>query len=115
MPLTIAALRRPRALGDDPAVTTRRTQTSYLPGFMYSRSHLKDLFKPVLEECMRRSELIRKIQREARRQDVERKRVEAAKHDAFWLGSIKIPIPRHAEIGQRTTEDILHECEAELG
>ena len=43
------------------------------------------------------------------------KQVEGAKHDTFWLGSVKIPIPRHAEIGQRTTEDILHECEAELG
>jgi hypothetical protein len=43
------------------------------------------------------------------------KPVEGAKHDAFWLGSIKIPIPRHNEIGERTTEDILHECEPELG
>jgi hypothetical protein len=43
------------------------------------------------------------------------KPVEGARHDTFWLGSVKIPIPRHTEIGQRTTEDILHECEAELG
>jgi len=34
--------------------------------------------------------------------------------NTFWLGSLKIPIPGHAEIGLRTTEDILHECEAEL-
>ena len=64
---------------------------------------------------MRRSELIKKIRQETRRQGVEWKQVEGAKHDTFWLGSAKIPIPRHAEIGQRTTEDILHECEAELG
>ena len=64
---------------------------------------------------MRRSELIRKIRQEARRQGVAWKQVEGAKHDTFWLGSVKIPIPRHAEIGQRTSEDILHKCEAELG
>ena len=64
---------------------------------------------------MRRSELIKKIRQETRRQGVEWKQVEGAKHDTFWPGSVKIPIPRHAEIGQRTTEDILHECGAELG
>ncbi len=36
-------------------------------------------------------------------------------HETFWLGLVKIPIPRHSEIGERTAEDILHECEAELG
>jgi hypothetical protein len=51
---------------------------------------------------VRRSELIRKIRQEARRQGVEWKQVEGAKHDTFWLGLVKIPIPRHAEIGQRT-------------
>ena len=64
---------------------------------------------------MRRTELIRKIRQEAKRQGVAWKQVEGARHDTFWLGKVKIPIPRHAEIGQRTTEDILHECEAELG
>jgi hypothetical protein len=42
---------------------------------------------------------------QARRQGVEWRQAEGAKHDTFWLGSVKIP--RHAEIGQRTTEDIL--------
>jgi hypothetical protein len=64
---------------------------------------------------VKRTELIKRISREARRQGVSWKAVEGAKHDAFWLGSIKIPIPRHNEIGERTTEDILHECEPELG
>ena len=64
---------------------------------------------------MRRSELIKKIRQEAGRQGVEWKQVEGAKDDTFWLGSVKIPIPRHAEIGQRTIEEILHECEVELG
>jgi hypothetical protein len=64
---------------------------------------------------VKRSELIRKIRQEAKRQGVAWKAVEGTKHDTFWLGSVKIPIPRHTETGQRTTEDILHECEAELG
>jgi hypothetical protein len=64
---------------------------------------------------VKRTELIKKISREAKRQGVLWTPAEGAKHDAFWLGSIKIPIPRHTEIGERTTEDILHECEPELG
>jgi hypothetical protein len=64
---------------------------------------------------VKRSELIKKIRQEAKRQGVAWKAAEGAKHDMFWLGSLKIPIPRHTEIGQRTTEDILHECEEELG
>lgn len=78
----------------------------------YSSAYLSGNFNPALEGRVRRSELIRQ---EARRQGVEWKQVDGTKHDTFWLGSVKIPIPRHAEIGQRTTEDILHECEAELG
>jgi hypothetical protein len=65
---------------------------------------------------MRKTELIREIRREARRQGV---RFESAggrgPHETFWLGSVKIPIPRDREIGERTAEDILHECEKELG
>jgi len=52
---------------------------------------------------VKRTELIKRIGREARRQGAEWKAVEGAKHDAYWLGSIKTPIPRHAEIGERTT------------
>ena len=65
--------------------------------------------------CVRRSELIKKIRQEAKRQRVMWKQVKGAKHDTFWLRSVKIPIPRHAEIGQRTIEEILHECAVELG
>ena len=49
---------------------------------------------------MRRSELIKKIRQEARRQGVEWKQVEGAKHDMFWLGSVKIPIPRTPRSGR---------------
>jgi len=41
---------------------------------------------------VRRSELIKKIRQEARRQGVMWKQVEGARHDTFWLGSVKIPI-----------------------
>jgi hypothetical protein len=41
---------------------------------------------------------------EAERQGVEWRQVKGAKHDTFWLGSVKIPIPRHAEIGRRAAD-----------
>jgi hypothetical protein len=44
---------------------------------------------------MKRSELIKRIRQEAGRQGVAWKAVEGAKHDTFWFGSVKIPIPRH--------------------
>jgi hypothetical protein len=65
---------------------------------------------------VKRTELIRKISREAKRQGVSWTPTgEGARHETFWLGSTKIPVPRHDEIGERTTEDILHECQTELG
>jgi hypothetical protein len=65
---------------------------------------------------VKRTELIKKIRREARRQGVQWKSAGGhGPHETFWLGAAKIPVPRHAEIGERTTQDILHECEAELG
>lgn len=82
---------------------------------MYSRAYLRWGFNPELEEAC---EAVRAHQEDQAGSQTARRRVEAvegAKHDTFWLGSVKVPIPRHAEIGQRTTEDILHECEAELG
>jgi hypothetical protein len=65
---------------------------------------------------MKRTELVRKIQREAKRQGVSWKPDGGSgPHECFWLGSTKIPIPRHNEIGERTAQDILHECQDELG
>ena len=64
---------------------------------------------------MKRTELTKRIGREARRQGVEWKAVEGAKHDAYWLGSIKIPIPGTRRSGNALPQDILHECEPELG
>jgi len=42
---------------------------------------------------VKRTELIKKIRQEARRQGVTWKQVEGSRHDTFWLGSVKIPIP----------------------
>ncbi len=66
---------------------------------------------------MRRTELIRKIRREATRQNIRfvSKGGTKGPHEVFWLGAAKIPIPRHREISERTAQDILHECETELG
>lgn len=76
-----------------------------------------------LDECqgtldlrVRRAELIKKIRREVKRQGASWKSAGGhGPHEIFWLNATKIPIPRHVEIGERTTEDILHECEAVLG
>ena len=76
---------------------------------------MKKRFNTALEEACEAVRAHQEDRQEARHQGVEWRQVEGAKHDTFWLGSVKIPIPRHAEIGQRTAEDILHECEAELG
>jgi hypothetical protein len=63
-----------------------------------------------------RVELIRRISRAAKQQGVLFASTGAGtRHELFMLGTTKIPIPRHAEIGRRTTEDILHECQGELG
>lgn len=65
---------------------------------------------------MRRSALIRKIRRAAQRQGITFISTGVgARHELFLLGVTKIPIPRHTEIGERTTEDIFHECQGELG
>lgn len=64
---------------------------------------------------MRRTALVRKINREARRQGVTFKLEEGGRHTILWVGGVKIPVPRHPEISERTTQDILHECEAKLG
>jgi hypothetical protein len=64
---------------------------------------------------VKRGELIRKISREAKRQGVPWVPDAGGSHDTFWLGSIKIPIPRHTEIGEGLAQKILHECETKLG
>jgi len=63
-----------------------------------------------------RTALIRRISREAQRRGIPFTSTgEGTRHELYKPGSTKIPIPRHTEIGQRTAEDILHECQDELG
>ena len=65
---------------------------------------------------MNRATLIRKITREAQRQAIPFTSTgEGTRHELYLLGVTKIPVPRHKEIGERTTEDIFHECQGELG
>lgn len=63
-----------------------------------------------------RGQLLREIRRGAKRQDAC---FESAggqgPHEIFWVGNLKIPVPRHREISERTAQDILHECEPALG
>jgi hypothetical protein len=55
-----------------------------------------------------RVELIRRISRTAKQQGVSFASTGVGgRHELFMLGTTKIPIPRHTEIGKRTTEDIL--------
>lgn len=65
---------------------------------------------------MRTREVIRKIAREARKQNlswsVERK---GANHDVYSLDGLMIPIARHTEMGNLTAEMIWKECEPKLG
>ena len=65
---------------------------------------------------MRRREVLKRIQTEARRQGIvwalER---EGANHSVYRLGDTMIPIPRHIEIGDRLAEIIFKETEHELG
>jgi len=63
-----------------------------------------------------RVELIRWIRREAQRQGVSFESTgTGSRHELFMPGAVRIPVPRPVEIGKRTNEDILHECQAELG
>jgi hypothetical protein len=65
---------------------------------------------------VRRADLIRAIAREAKRQGVAWAIArEGANHTIFTLGRLRLPIPRHVEIGERLARAILDETEAELG
>lgn len=38
-----------------------------------------------------------------------------ANHDVYTLDGIMIPIPRHPNVEERTTEQIYRECQEKLG
>ena len=59
---------------------------------------------------------MRRIAEEAKRQDLDfvldR---EGAKHTIYVLDGVVIPISRHREVNERTTEGIYRECQDKLG
>ena len=65
---------------------------------------------------MKRRDLIRKIAAEAAAQghdwSVER---EGGRHTVYRLGNLRIPIPRHNEVGEMLAREICKECEPVLG
>lgn len=65
---------------------------------------------------MKRRDVVRAIADEAKKQgrswELAR---EGANHTVYQLEGLMIPIPRHREIGERTTRGIFVECEPVLG
>lgn len=61
-------------------------------------------------------DIVKRISREAKRQGVtfglDR---EGAKHSVYRIGTTIIPVPRHREVNEMTTEAIYKQCETELG
>lgn len=65
---------------------------------------------------MRTREVIRKIAREARRQNLSwTLHRQGANHEIYSLDGLMIPVPRHSEIGNKSAETIWKECEPKLG
>lgn len=64
----------------------------------------------------KRTSLIKRINKAAKSAgvewDLDR---EGGKHSIYLLDGLKIPIPRHTEIAEGTTEAIYKECEPALG
>lgn len=57
-----------------------------------------------------------RIRREAKRQNVDfGLDREGARHTVYRIGSQIVPIPRHREVNEMTTEGIYKQCESELG
>lgn len=65
---------------------------------------------------MKRREVIKKIGKEAKQQDVHWDvHTEGGRHTIYLLGGKKIPIERHNEIDDGLAEKIFKECEEVLG
>lgn len=61
-------------------------------------------------------DIIKRIDREAKRQGVSfGHHREGGKHTVYLIGNTIIPIPRHREVNEMTTEGIYKQCETELG
>jgi len=65
---------------------------------------------------MKRHQILGTIAREAQGQGKTWKQErQGANHEIWRCGSIELPIPRHAEIGNRMAEMMFKELEGELG
>lgn len=65
---------------------------------------------------MKRKDLLKRMNAEARRQGVAWVLVrEGGNHSVYRVGNTTIPVPRHREIGERMAQEILRQAEPELG
>jgi hypothetical protein len=65
---------------------------------------------------MKKRRMLSSIAREAQRQGRRWQHIrEGTNHEIWRCGSIEVPIPRHAEIGDRLAETIFKQLEEELG
>ena len=65
---------------------------------------------------MKRRQILSAIAREAHGHGKPWQKVrQGTNHEIWRCGSIALPIPRHAEIGNRTAEMMFKELEGELG
>ncbi|TQM16268.1 hypothetical protein [Pseudonocardia kunmingensis] len=61
-------------------------------------------------------DIVKRISREAKRQNLDfALHREGANHTIYTLDGLKIPIPRHRDVNEMTTEGIYRECEQKLG
>lgn len=63
----------------------------------------------------KRRNVIKRIGTAARRAGLSWESRQGGSHEVFYLDGLRIPIPRHNELGPRTTETIFKECAAKLG
>ena len=65
----------------------------------------------------KRKALIKQIRVEAKRQGVSfvKANRKGGRHEIWILGGAMIPIPRHTELAETTTNEIRKECSGELG
>jgi hypothetical protein len=65
---------------------------------------------------MKRDELLRRIATRAREQGVGWKLDrQGANHEIWRCGAVRVPIPRHVEIGNGVAQMVFEELETELG
>lgn len=59
---------------------------------------------------------MKRISREAKRQNLDFVlHREGGNHSIYTLDGVMIPIPRHPDVNERTTEGIYRECQDKLG